>query len=177
MSGKAERFLAELAADLRQEIVAIGRMDSALVDGTSPRGDARPPWDAAGRICGPKSSKNWNGRGSAKQIGVSGNSTATSGTMRRRVQLAKGWKQYEAARREAGNNGQYGLVYGLSLIRAESTGIATNAHRLSSVLRIQHRRSSTSPAVSSSPATRSPSFGKCLLPRSMSSSARRPTGR
>jgi hypothetical protein len=40
-------------------------------------------------------------------------------TMRRRVQLAKGWRQYETARREAGNNGQYGLVYGLSLIRTE----------------------------------------------------------
>ena len=95
---------------------------------TSPHGDARPSWDAAGRICGPQSSKNWNAWGSAKQNGVSGNSTATSATMRRRVQLAKGWTQYEAARREAGNNGQYGLVYGLSLlIRAEPTVSATNA--------------------------------------------------
>ena len=32
MSGKAEKFLAELAADLRKEIVAIAKMDSALVE-------------------------------------------------------------------------------------------------------------------------------------------------
>ena len=53
--------------------------------------------------------------------------------MRRRVQLAKGWTQYESARRDAGNNGQYGLVYGLSLlIRAEPTGPGTKSHRLPS---------------------------------------------
>src|SRR5580700_4715705 len=45
---------------------------------TSPHGGARPSWDAAGRICGPKFSKNWNARASAKQNGVSENSTATS---------------------------------------------------------------------------------------------------
>ena len=32
VSGKAERFLAEIAAELRQEISAIGKMDSALVE-------------------------------------------------------------------------------------------------------------------------------------------------
>ena len=51
--------------------------------------------------------------------------------MRRRVQLARGWTQYETARRDAGSNGQYGLVYGLSLISSEPTAPATNGHRLS----------------------------------------------
>jgi hypothetical protein len=31
--------------------------------------------------------------------------------MRRRVQLLKGWNQYLKRRREAGDNGQYGLIY------------------------------------------------------------------
>ena len=53
-------------------------------------------------------------------------------TMRRRVQLAKGWRQYESARRGAGNNGQYGLLYGLSLIRIEPVTSATNTQALRS---------------------------------------------
>jgi DNA modification methylase len=50
--------------------------------------------------------------------------------MRRRVQLAKGWDQYERNRRDEGSNGQFGLVYGLSLIRAEPDVHATTPHRL-----------------------------------------------
>ena len=51
-------------------------------------------------------------------------------TMRRRVQLAKGLRQYESARLTAGNNGQYGLLYALSLIRIDPVASATNTHRL-----------------------------------------------
>ena len=36
-------------------------------------------------------------------------------TMRRRVQLLKGWTQYLKRRREVGDNGQYGLLYAASL--------------------------------------------------------------
>lgn len=54
-----------------------------------------------------------------------------SAALRSRVQLAKGWAQYESARRDAGNNGQYGLVYGLSLISTEPATSATNGQRLS----------------------------------------------
>jgi hypothetical protein len=49
-------------------------------------------------------------------------------TMRRRVQLAKGWDEYERNRRSQGDNGQYGLFYGLSLTHIES-GRAMNAGR------------------------------------------------
>jgi hypothetical protein len=45
-------------------------------------------------------------------------------TMRRRVQLLKGWNQYIKRRREVGDNGQYGLLYAAFLaapaIRSES---------------------------------------------------------
>lgn len=37
-------------------------------------------------------------------------------TMRRRVQLARGWKKYVECRRATGDNGQRGLIYALSLI-------------------------------------------------------------
>jgi DNA modification methylase len=36
-------------------------------------------------------------------------------TMRRRIQLLKGWSRYLKRRREAGDNGQYGLLYAASL--------------------------------------------------------------
>jgi hypothetical protein len=43
---------------------------------------------------------------------------------------AKDWIQYERARRQAGNNDQFGLVYGLSFI-LEPTDCATKGHHLS----------------------------------------------
>ena len=39
-------------------------------------------------------------------------------TMRRRVQLLKGWDQYLKRRREVGDNGQYGLLYAAFLAAA-----------------------------------------------------------
>jgi hypothetical protein len=47
-------------------------------------------------------------------------------TMGRRVHLAKGWDDYERNRRSQGDNGQYGLFYGLSLIHIKSC-LAINA--------------------------------------------------
>ena len=110
MSGKAERLLAELAADLRIEIVAIARMDSALVER-----------DIAARRREAVLGRRWaNMRTTVQQelerLGFGEAEWCKReldcdiATMRRRVQLAKGWKQYEAARREAGNNGQYGCL-------------------------------------------------------------------
>ena len=130
MSGNAGRFLAEIAAELRQEIGAIKRMDSALVER-----------DVAARRREAALGRRWaNMRAriqkELERLGISEAEwckrelNCDIATMRRRVQLARGWKQYEAARRDAGNNGQYGLVYGLSLIRAETSVLATNTHHL-----------------------------------------------
>ncbi len=130
MSGKAERFLAESAADLRNEIVAIARMDSALVERDIA---ARRREAALGRRWAnmrTRIQKELERLGFGEAEWCKRELDCDIATMRRRVQLAKGWKQYEAARRDAGNNGQYGLVYGLSLIRTEATGTATSAHRL-----------------------------------------------
>ena len=167
MSGKAERFLAESAADLRNEIVAIARMDSALVERDIA---ARRREAALGRRWAnmrTRIQKELERLGFGEAEWCKRELDCDIATMRRRVQLAKGWKQYEAARRDAGNNGQYGLVYGLSLIRTEATG--TQQVRIGCVyVIVSNQISSTSPAVSSSLATRSPSFEKCLLPQSMS---------
>ena len=130
MSGKTERFLAELAADLRKEIAAIARMDSALVERDIA---ARRREAALGRRWAnmrTKIQRELEGLGSSEAEWCKRELDCDIATMRRRVQLAKGWKQYEAARREAGNNGQYGLVYGLSLIRTETTVTETNAQQL-----------------------------------------------
>jgi DNA modification methylase len=70
-------------------------------------------------------------------------------TMRRRVQLAKGWKQYEPARLAAGDNGQYGLLYALSLIRAEPAECATSAHRWPQRMRV-HSADETSDRLDTS---------------------------
>jgi hypothetical protein len=49
-------------------------------------------------------------------------------TMRRRVQLLKGWSQYLKRRREVGDNGQYGLLYAAFLAApALRATFATNA--------------------------------------------------
>src|ERR1700722_2938849 len=130
VSGKAEKFLAELAADLRKEIVAIAKMDSALVERDIA---ARQREAALGRRWAnmrTKIQRELERLGSSEAEWCKQELDCDIATMRRRVQLAKGWRQYEIARREAGNNGQYGLVYGLSLIRTETTGTATSTHQL-----------------------------------------------
>ncbi len=130
MSGKAGKFLTEIAADLRKEIVAIARMDSALVERDIA---ARRREAALGRRWANKRTKiqkELERLGFGEAEWCKRELDCDIATMRRRVQLAKGWKRYEAARRDAGNNGQYGLVYGLSLIRTETTDTVTNSHRL-----------------------------------------------
>jgi hypothetical protein len=52
-------------------------------------------------------------------------------TMQRRRQIARDWLLYERRRREAGDTGMTGLLYGLSLI--------TSQHRSVTNLRISHR--------------------------------------
>ena len=130
-------FLAELAADLRNEIVAIARMDSALVERDIA---ARRREAALGRRWANMRTKiqsELERLGSSEAEWCKRELDCDIATMRRRVQLAKGWRQYETARRDAGNNGQYGLVYGLSLIRTETTDNATSAHRLRVCCRIE----------------------------------------
>ena len=116
MASEAHRFLTSIATELRRENAAISRMDSALVER-----------DIAVRRREAALGRRWAGvrsriRKELESLGVSeaGWCREELGcdirTMRRRVQLAKGWVQYERARRHAGNNGQFGLVYGLSLI-------------------------------------------------------------
>ena len=130
MPSEAHSFLTSIAAELRRENAAISRMDSALVER-----------DIAVRRREAALGRRWAGvrsriRKELEHLGVSeaGWCREELGcdirTMRRRVQLAKGWVQYERARRQAGNNGQFGLVYGLSLI-PKPTDSATKGHRLS----------------------------------------------
>ena len=130
MSGATSRFLTRLAATLRQEVAAIKRLDGALIE-----------CDIAARRREASLGRRWAAMRTRirdelekRQISESDwckqQLACDVATMRRRVQLAKGWQQYERVRREMGDNGQYGLLYALSLIRTAPHDNATNAHPL-----------------------------------------------
>ena len=166
--GKQRDFLPRWQPICGNEIVAIARMDSVLVERDIA---ARRREAALGRRWAnmrTKIQQELERLGFGEAEWCKRELDCDIATMRRRVQLAKGWKQYEAARRDAGNNGQYGLVYGLSLIPPKQPVPATNVIDCMYVTVYSNRTSSTPPAVSSSLATRSPSFERCLLPQSMS---------
>ena len=129
VSVKSSGFLERVAAELRREIAAINKLDCALVER-----------DIVARRREASLGRRWAGMRARiqKELERQGVSEADwckreldcdIRTMRRRVQLARGWSQYESARRDAGSDGQFGLVYGLSLISAEPTARAMNGHR------------------------------------------------
>jgi DNA modification methylase len=111
--------LRRLADDLRREFAAAHRLDGQLVDRDIA---ARRHEAAAGRMW---ASKRARIQSELENLGITENAWCKQelgcniGTMRCRVQLAKGWDAYERNRRSAGNNGQCGLYYGLSLIRVQ----------------------------------------------------------
>ena len=123
--------LRRLADELRREFAAANRIDGKLVD----RDVAARRHEAAGGRLWAKQRERIQGQ--LEKLGITEDEWCKREldcdirTMRRRVRLARGWVQYETARRDAGSNGQYGLVYGLSLISSEPTASATNGHRLS----------------------------------------------
>jgi hypothetical protein len=112
--------LRRLADELRREFAAAHRLDSQLVDRDIA---ARRHEAAGGRLWANQRERIQR---QLEKLGVTENEWCIRelgcdiATMRRRVQLAKGWDQYEQNRRSEGNNGQYGLYYGLSLIGASS---------------------------------------------------------
>jgi len=117
--------LRRLADELRREFAAAQRLDGQLVERDIA---ARRHEAAGGRL--------WANQRERIQRQLEKLSITESewcirelccdiATMRRRVQLAKGWDQYERNRRSEGNNGQYGLYYGLSLIRIGSGSAMT----------------------------------------------------
>ena len=75
-------------------------------------------------------------------------------TMRRRVQLLRGWSQYLKRRREVGNNGQFGLLRCAPGFSCRSGGICnersadelsvpTSDRPIISPLQVHHRRCTT----------------------------------
>jgi hypothetical protein len=129
VSARSSDFLERVAAELRQEIAAINRMDCTLVKRDI---DARRREASLGRrwaTLRAKIQKELERQGASEADWCKRELDCDLRTMRRRVQLARGWRQYENARRDAGSNGQYGLVYGLSLISAAPTARAMNGHR------------------------------------------------
>ena len=111
--------LRRLADELRREFAAAHRIDGQLVDRDIA---ARRHEAAGGRLW---ASQRERIQRQLEKLGITEDEWCKQeldcdiGTMRRRVQLAKGWDQYERSRREEGSNGQCGLVYGLSLIRSQ----------------------------------------------------------
>jgi site-specific DNA-methyltransferase (cytosine-N4-specific) len=124
-------FLARIAAELRRIIAAATKLDGRLVE-----------CDITARRHEANAAKRWaNSRERIKKqlekLGITEAEWCKRhlgcdiNTMRRRLRLLRGWKQYESARRAAGDTGQYGLLYALSLVQAAPTTIATRGHRLS----------------------------------------------
>jgi hypothetical protein len=104
-------LLNRIADQLRREFAAAHRIDGQLVD----RDIAARRHEAAG-------GKLWANQreriqrqleklGATEKDRCKQELGSDIGTMRRRVQLAKGWDQYERNRRSEGDNGQYGLYY------------------------------------------------------------------
>jgi len=126
----AQGFMMRIAADVRREIAAAVRLDGQLTD----RDIAARRHEAAGGRLWAKQRERIQRE--LEKIGASESEWCKREldcditTMRRRVQLAKHWNEYERKRREEGCNGQFGLIYGLSLIRTEATTHATNAQAM-----------------------------------------------
>src|ERR1700722_12820593 len=122
--------LRRLADELRREFAAADRLDGQLVERDIA---ARRHEAAGGRLWAERRERIQR---QLEKLGITENNWCKHelgcdiGTMRRRVQLFKSWNQYERSRRDEGSNGQFGLVYGLSLVRSQLAGHATNTHRL-----------------------------------------------
>jgi hypothetical protein len=121
--------LSRFALEIRQEIAAIERIEANIVE----RDIALRRREASvGRRFALKRPQI---RLECEKLGISvdkwceDNLGCGLGTMRRRVRLAKVWKQYEVARRKAGNNGRYGLINGLRLVPEPRTA-GTNVQGL-----------------------------------------------
>jgi hypothetical protein len=114
-----------LADELRREFAAAHRLDGQLVDRDIA---ARRHEAAGGRLWANQRERIQR---QLENLGITEGEWCKReldcdiATMRRRVQLAKGWDQYEQNRRSEGNNGQYGLYYALSLIRVSSDSAMT----------------------------------------------------
>jgi DNA modification methylase len=131
VSANSSEFLKRMAAEFRREIIVIYRMDSALVERDIAARRREASLGRRGASMRARIQKELERQGMSEADWCKRELDCDIRTMRRRVQLARGWAQYETARRGAGSNGKYGLVYGLSLISPEPTASATNGHRLS----------------------------------------------
>jgi DNA modification methylase len=130
LSGSGPISLRRLADEIRREFAAAYRIDGKLVDRDIA---ARRHEAVGGRLW---ANQRERVQRQLEKVGITQDEWCKQelgcdiGTMRRRVQLAKGWDQYERNRRDEGSNGRFGLVYGLSLIRTQLADHATNTHRL-----------------------------------------------
>ena len=101
--------LRRLADQLRREFAAAHRIDGQLVD----RDIAARRHEAVGGRLWARQRERVQGQ--LEKLGITEDEWCKQelgcdiATMRRRVQLAKGWDRYEQNRRSEGNNGQYGL--------------------------------------------------------------------
>ncbi len=130
VSANSSGFLQRIATELRREIAAIDRMDSALVarDIAARRREAGlgRRW-AALRV---RIQKELEQQGLSEADWCKRELGCSIQTMHRRRQLAKGWILYERRRMDAGNTGQCGILYGLSLIGSEHREYATDSHHM-----------------------------------------------
>src|ERR1700722_1951980 len=107
VSPGSSEFLKRMAAEIRREIIAINRMDSALVERDIA---ARRREASLGRrwaTMRARIQKELERQGMSEADWCKRELDCDIRTMGRRVQLARGWTQYETARRDAGSNGQY----------------------------------------------------------------------
>lgn len=123
-----QALLMRIAADVRREIAAAAKLDGRLIgrDIAARRREAN-----GGRLWAAQRSriqKELEKMGISEADWCKQHLGCSIQTMLRRRQLAKGWTTYERRRKEAGANGQFGLLYALSLIGPELRAAATNSH-------------------------------------------------
>jgi hypothetical protein len=102
VSVKSSGFLDRVAAELRREIAAINKMDCALIqrDIVARRREASLGRQWAGMRA--RIQKELERQGVSEADWCKRELDCDIRTMRRRVQLARGWTQYDSARRDAG---------------------------------------------------------------------------
>ena len=142
-----QALLMRIAADVRREIAAAAKLDGRLIgrDIAARRREAN-----GGRLWAAQRSriqKELEKMGISEADWCKQHLGCSIQTMLRRRQLAKGWTTYERRRKEAGANGQFGLLYALSLIGPELRAAATNSHLSPRRMRVRSEPVETIPKL------------------------------
>jgi hypothetical protein len=141
-TAKADQFLSQTATLLRRRQAKIDRLDGNLVeqDIAARREDALIGCEFAKQVDQIEAALKTIGSNLNVDQWCKQNCGVNIRTMRRRKRLYRNWKEYETKRRELGECGQVGVLFGLSLIQGQSAAIAMTGQEVSvrSAIRTKH---------------------------------------